>query len=47
MRLLTDNSEINKTIAQINKLEPTEAAQPVRGPSPADLVLDTVKEDKW
>ena len=29
------------------KAEPAEIAQPVSEPTAADLVLDTVKEDKW
>lgn len=29
------------------KVEPAETAQPVSEPTAADLVLDTVKENKW
>jgi hypothetical protein len=36
---------------EINKMEikeePAEIAQPVSEPTPADLVIQTVKENKW
>ena len=51
MKMLTYNSNINEILAKIDKMEvkvePAETAQPVSEPSPADLVLNTVKEDKW
>lgn len=48
---LIDDSEIYETIAKVDKLkmkvEPIETAQPVNKPSPADLVIETAKENKW
>ena len=48
---LYNNAEIDQAMDKVKPLEintkPAEIAQPVREPSPADLVLDTAKEDKW
>ena len=48
---LYDNTEINQAMDKVKSweinTEPVETVQPVNEPSPADLVLDTVKEDKW
>ena len=47
MRLLMDNTEVNEAIHQVKSLRVAEIAQPVSEPSAADLILDSVKEDKW
>ena len=53
MKMLIDNTKIEEVRRKIEALEvkmvgsSAETAQPVSEPSPADLVLNTVKEDKW
>ena len=48
---LYDNTEVNQAMSKVKslevKVEPAEIAQPVSEPTAADLVLDTVKENKW
>jgi predicted negative regulator of RcsB-dependent stress response len=48
---LIDNSKIYETMAKIDKMEmktkSVETAQPVSEPTAADLIIETVKENKW
>lgn len=48
---LYDNTEVDQAMDKVKSLEVkaefVETVQPVSEPSPADLVLDTVKENKW
>ena len=48
---LYDNTEVNQAMSKVKSLEMNvelaETAQPVSEPTAADLVLDTVKENKW